>query len=83
MLRSGWLAARAVGIVLLLATTSVPARAQRPARAEPSVPEKAGKELIAHYAGDTPPRIDGQLDDEIWQRAQAIDDMVQNDPDNM
>jgi hypothetical protein len=50
---------------------------------EPAIPEKAGKELVAYYAGDTPPRIDGDLDDEIWQRAQAIDDMVQNDPDNM
>ena len=33
--------------------------------------------------GDTPPRIDGDIDDEIWQKAQAIDDMVQNDPNNM
>ena len=52
-------------------------------RGEPAVPEKAGKELVAFYVGDTPPRIDGRLDDETWQRAQAIDDMVQNDPDNM
>src|SRR5512145_2404363 len=50
---------------------------------EPIVPEKVGKELKAHYVGDTPPRIDGDLNDEIWQAAQTIDDMVQNDPDNM
>ena len=58
-------------------------RTPPPAPAEPDVPEKAGKELVAHYVGDTPPRIDGDIDDEIWQKAQAIDDMVQNDPDNM
>jgi hypothetical protein len=50
---------------------------------EPVVPEKVGKELRAYYVGDTPPRIDGDLDDEIWQAAQTIEDMVQNDPDNM
>ncbi|HYB93798.1 MAG TPA: DUF5916 domain-containing protein [Vicinamibacterales bacterium] len=50
---------------------------------EPVVPEKVGKELNAFYVGDTPPRLDGRLDDEVWQSAQAIDDMVQNDPDNM
>ncbi|MEO7157000.1 MAG: DUF5916 domain-containing protein, partial [Vicinamibacterales bacterium] len=52
-------------------------------RSEPIVPEKVGKELQAFYVGQTPPRIDGRLDDEAWQTAQAIDDMVQNDPDNM
>jgi Domain of unknown function (DUF5916)/Carbohydrate family 9 binding domain-like len=51
--------------------------------AEPPVPEKVGKELQAFYVGESPPRIDGRLDDEAWQGAQAIDDMVQNDPDNM
>lgn len=79
-----------VGYLLLLAlvTTSVPALAQpSAARAgastEPAVPEKVGKELTALYIGEQAPRIDGRLDDESWQRAQAIDDMVQNDPDNM
>jgi hypothetical protein len=67
---------------------AVPAAAQPAAtasgvRGEPAVPEKAGKDIEALYVGDTPPRIDGQLDDEIWLRAQPIDDMVQNDPDNM
>ena len=47
------------------------------------VPEKVGKDLQAFYIGGTPPRIDGRLDDEAWQSAQAIEDMVQNDPDNM
>lgn len=82
----------AVPIRILLAaavvvTAAVPAFAQQAgasvARSEPAVPEKAGKEIQALYVGDTPPRIDGRLDDEIWLRAQAIEDMIQNDPDNM
>jgi hypothetical protein len=76
--------------LLLLAVLFVapPALAQPPApqgssRVEPAVPEKVGKELQAFYVGDTPPRLDGRLDDESWQTAQSIDDMVQNDPNNM
>ena len=75
-------------LVVAAVTLSVPVFAQPAARAsavrgEPAVPEKAGKEIQALYVGDTPPRIDGKLDDELWLRAQAIDDMVQNDPNNM
>ena len=86
MLRSRRVGVRVVGIVLVLVLACTPAHAQRATSsrvAEPAVPEKAGKELVAHYVGDTPPRIDGDLDDEIWQQAQAIDDMLQNDPNNM
>jgi len=80
--------ARVIAFLLLLVLSSVPAVAQPVAgsgagRAEPVVPEKVGKELQAYYVGESTPRIDGRLDDEGWQRAQAIDDMVQNDPDNM
>ena len=83
--------ARLLGIFLVLPSlaAAVPAFAQPApgrsgaARVEPAVPEKAGKELAALYIGDTPPRVDGRLDDESWQRAQAIDDMLQNDPNNM
>jgi len=78
---------RSFGILLLLLAFALPAAAQPAAgngtRGEPVVPEKIGKELQALYIGDTPPRVDGRLDDEGWQRAQAIDDMVQNDPNNM
>jgi hypothetical protein len=71
-------------LVIVLLGAAIPAPAQSvPPRGEPVVPEKAGKEMTAFYVGDTPPRIDGKLDDEVWQSAQAIDDMVQNDPDNM
>jgi Domain of unknown function (DUF5916)/Carbohydrate family 9 binding domain-like len=73
---------------LSLFTTAVPAGAQPAAsrsavRGEPVVPEKAGKELQAHYVGAMPPRIDGRLDEEGWGLAQGIDDMLQNDPNNM
>lgn len=75
-------------LLVTFVTGVVPAFSQPAARAsavrgEPVVPEKVGKEIQAFYVGETPPRIDGKLDDEIWQRAQAIDDMVQNDPNNM
>ncbi|HEX8027775.1 MAG TPA: DUF5916 domain-containing protein [Vicinamibacterales bacterium] len=81
--------ARVVVLLLAWSWLPAPAAAQSPPppdsalRGEPVVPEKIGKELQAFYVGDTPPRIDGRLDDEVWQTAQAIDDMVQNDPDNM
>ena len=75
-------------LVSLFSLAAIPAFAQPPAgrsgrAAEPAVPEKAGKELQAFYVGDSAPRIDGRLDDEAWQTAQAIEDMLQNDPDNM
>src|SRR5687767_5579296 len=86
MVRSRDVGARGVGILLLAVLACTPVHAQRAGSSrvgEPAVPEKEGKELVAHYVGDTPPRIDGDLNDEVWQRAQAIEDMVQNDPDNM
>jgi hypothetical protein len=75
--------ASVAGIVVAWGLASA-AAAQTPSRpGEPDVAEKAGKELNAFYVGDLPPRIDGRLDEEIWLKAQAIDDLVQNDPDNM
>ncbi len=80
-------AARLVGMLLLLVVARpilAQTRTSAPLRpGEPDVPEKAGKELVAHYVGDTPPRLDGDISDEIWQQAQVIDDMTQNDPNNM
>lgn len=57
--------------------------AQTVAFREPVVPEKAGKEFHAFRITGTAPRLDGTLDDEAWLKAQAIDDMVQNEPVNM
>jgi hypothetical protein len=50
---------------------------------EPVVPEKAGKDLHAFRIRGAAPRIDGRLDDEVWNNAQAIEDLVQEEPDNM
>ena len=74
-----------LGVFALVLAVTSPAFAQNPPSRtdEPDVPEKVGKEMIAHYVGQTPPHIDGQLDDEIWQLAQAVEDLVQQDPDNM
>ncbi len=52
---------------------------------EPAAEDKAGKEFHALRVGATSPpiRIDGRIDDEVWRRAEAIADFVQEDPDNM
>jgi hypothetical protein len=47
------------------------------------VPEKAGKQLRAFRVRGAAPQIDGRLDDEAWNSADAIEDFVQEDPDNM
>lgn len=54
-----------------------------PASGEPNVPEKAGKELKAFRVNGAAPRIDGRLDDDVWQQASPIDDLVQQEPQNM
>ena len=82
---------RHVGIVGVLSVATVlglvdprPAHAQDQAGlAEPAVPEKAGKELRAFRITGSSPQIDGRLDEEVWAAADAIDDLVQNEPDNM
>ena len=50
--------------------------------AEPDVPEKAGKVLRAFRIITTAPQIDGRLDEEVWAVADAIDDLVQDEPDD-
>ena len=52
---------------------------------EPAAQDKVGKELHALRIETTAPpiRIDGRMDDEVWHRAEAISDFVQEDPDNM
>ena len=47
------------------------------------MPEKAGKELRAFRITGSSPQIDGRLDEEVWAAADAIDDLVQGEPDNM
>ena len=71
-------------VCLLVGMAVAHALGQSPASsAEPAVPEKSGKELHAFRIQGAPPRIDGRLDDEVWNNAQAIEDLVQEDPDNM
>src|SRR5438876_5602605 len=71
----GWLLIGAAGRAVLAQSPS--------AGSEPIVAEKAGKEVHAFRIRGPAPRIDGRLDDEVWNTAQAIEDLVQEDPDNM
>src|SRR6185295_1551051 len=74
----------AVCVWLMVGTAGGRVLAQGPATsAEPVVPEKAGKELHAFRIRGAAPRIDGRLNDEVWNHAQAFEDFVQEDPDNM
>jgi Domain of unknown function (DUF5916) len=77
---SSIVAALVVGVFAAVPDAS--AQSARPA-GEPAVAEKDGKDLHAYRIRGQAPRIDGRLDDEVWSLAQAIDDLVQNDPDNM
>jgi hypothetical protein len=47
------------------------------------VAETTGKELRAFRISGNPPRIDGRLNDDVWVTADAIQDLVQGEPDNM
>jgi len=49
---------------------------------EPAREFKAGKVVHARLITGTPPTIDGQLDDEIWNGTDAATGFVQRDPDN-
>jgi uncharacterized protein DUF5916/cellulose/xylan binding protein with CBM9 domain len=71
-----------VSVLVTIAGHGVLAQSSGPG-SEPIVPEKAGKEVHAFRIRGTAPRIDGRLDDEVWNSAQAIEDLVQEDPDNM
>jgi hypothetical protein len=74
---------RTVRLALLLLCAASPVHSQTPRSPEPNVPEKAGKELRAHRIAGSAPRLDGRLEEEAWIQAQAIDDLVQNEPDSM
>jgi hypothetical protein len=70
---------------LLCVSLAMPAYAQDaavPAAGEPAAEAKAGKVLRALRTA-TPPRIDGQLDDEVWRLAEPVEGLVQWEPDNM
>ena len=74
----------ALSLVSLLTLAPPGAMAQSVrAGVEPNVPEKAGKEIHAFRIIGPPPVVDGILDDDVWSKAQGIDDFVQIDPDNL
>ena len=74
----------ALSLVSLLTLAPPGAMAQSVrAGVEPNVPEKAGKEIHAFRISGPPPVVDGILDDDVWSKAQGIDDFVQIDPDNL
>ncbi|MGQ0733662.1 MAG: DUF5916 domain-containing protein [Acidobacteriota bacterium] len=50
---------------------------------EPAAAAKVGKILRAFRIDGAPPRIDGQLDDEVWRHAESAEGLVQGEPDNM
>ena len=50
---------------------------------EPAAEAKVGKVLRAFRITGSTPQIDGRLNEEVWAVADAIDDLVQVEPDNM
>lgn len=72
----GSVVAIAAGLVLLTFITPLRIIAQPYA---PEIRIGADNEILAVYA-DTPPNIDGIIDDEIWNKTVAATDFVQLDP---
>jgi hypothetical protein len=74
---------RVVAVCALVAGVGSETYAQAPSIGEPTVAEKAGKELTALRITGEPPQIDGRVDDAVWSQAEAIEDLVQNEPESM
>ncbi|MEX1258189.1 MAG: DUF5916 domain-containing protein [Gemmatimonadota bacterium] len=77
-----------LGVLSFLLAIVPWAEAQGPvaASADPGEPHaelKEGKVLRAFRIVGPAPQIDGRLDDDAWANAQAVDDFVQVDPENM
>src|SRR5262245_55077672 len=49
---------------------------------EPAAEYKHDKLVHAHRIAGTPPRIDGLPNDEVWGQAEAVEGLIQWDPDN-
>ena len=65
------------------ASSGVAGRAAFSDPAEPAAAAKVGKVLRAFRITGSSPQIDGRLNDEVWAVTDAIDDFVQEEPDNM
>jgi len=50
------------------------------AEAQPTVPADPGQKLVTIVRTDTPPVIDGELDDAVWENAAFFDDFHQVNP---
>src|SRR4051812_24633164 len=70
----------ASALVCVAMSPGVHAAGRPPSQASPSI----RKELRAFRLGEQPtPTIDGQLDDAVWTLAEAVEDFIQGEPDNM
>ena len=81
MRASGWTAVFVSASLSLVLCGA--ANGQTSDSSEPAAQDKVGKEFHALRIASTSPRIDGRFDDEVWNRADAISDFVQEDPENM
>jgi len=52
----------------------------QPAGAQPNVPADPGQKSVTIVRTDTPPVIDGELDDAVWENAAFFDDFHQVNP---
>ena len=68
---------------VLAACVLMGASARLDAQDEPAADFKEGKRIHALRLGEHAPKIDGVLDDEAWAAAEAGENFVQWDPDNM
>jgi hypothetical protein len=66
--------------ILALSTVITPHSAEAQSTRDSDIRIGAQNEITAVYA-DTPPRIDGVLDDAVWATAHVVDSFVQLDPD--
>jgi hypothetical protein len=78
--------------LLLAATLAAPLHAQSPAPSPPKGPSAAGQPVVTSRVGATPPtvravraaepmRLDGRLDEAIYESTPPIEDFVQQEPD--
>ena len=69
-------------LVVLLAPASAPAALAQDLQSEPMTRAADGRPTVRAFRVDTPLRIDGQLDEEIYATIPAITDFVQQVPKN-
>ena len=81
-----WRRASVLTYILVIPPAGLAAQGQagsQETEPEPFAEAKAGKSLDAYRIRGTAPLIDGRLDDDVWELADSIDDLVQWEPENM